>query len=627
MGDNIVNKIYIAIKGFFTFEPPELAKPFVLEESKPNDAPVKQIDGEYTKRLEELRRLIDVAKRLEIALEQAIQTLGCSVPDVRISKSLENNVVIIEKLVREIGSVRLSFDVASDPISRPISASLDENKKLLSTLYGLPENKDIVLRRFKIPGKEPKPCMLAYIDGLIDKKIVDNAILLPLMIFGHSSPAAAQDNIAQIIANEYLPSNQAKIVPMIKEAVDSINSGDTVLFIDGVAEAIVLDTRGMEHRTVGTPKLEQSVRGSQSAFVEVLRVNTGLIRGILSTSDLVTEIIEVGSRVPVKCAVMYLKSLANEQLVQEVKRRIKGISVDFIPNLGVLEQFIEDHPSIPFPQALSTERPDRTAANIVEGRVAVFVDGTPFAFIVPINFFAFFQTVEEFALKPPAGSFVRLLRLIGTLISVILPSVYLAISYFHQEALPTDMLLAIAGARERVPFPAIVEIILMEFSFELIREASIRVPGVLGSTIGIVGAIILGQAAVAANLVSPIMVVIIAITGLASYAIPDYRLAFALRLTRFGFLLLANFFGLVGVAAGMLVSTVTLCSMKSFGVPFMSPVAPKTIAGFDVVVKGTVFRQERRPDELNTQDVFRQPHISRKWAYEQPVQRKDEDEI
>jgi spore germination protein KA len=535
--------------------------------------------------------------------------------------------MIIEKINREIGTVRLSYDTSSDPISRVISVSLEENTRLLNTLYGSPENKDLVLRSFTIPGQKAKKCLLAYIDGLIDKKVIDTAILLPLMAFGHSSPDPAQENIAHTIANEYLPSNQAQVVSTINEVVQGVNGGDTALFIDGVSEAIMLDTRGMEHRTVGPPKLEQTVRGSQAAFVEVLRVNTGLIRGILQTSDLITEIIEVGNRVPVKCAVMYMKSLANDQLVQEVRRRIKGISVDFIPNLGTLEQFIEDHPSILFPQTLSTERPDRTAANIMEGRVAIIVDGAPFANIVPINFFAFFQTVEEFALKPPAGTFVRMLRLSGTLISIILPSVYLAISYFHQEALPTDMLMAIAGARERVPFPAIVEIILMEFSFELIREASIRVPGVLGSTIGIVGAIILGQAAVTANLVSPIMVVIIAITGLASYTIPDYRLAFALRLTRFGFLLLANFFGLVGVAAGMLLSTVMLCSMKSFGVPFMTPIAPKTIAGFDVVVKGPAFRQERRPDELNTKDVYRQSHISRKWINEQPVQRKDKDEV
>ena len=205
-----------------------------------------------------------------------------------------------------------------------------------------------------------------------------------------------------------------------------------------------------------------------------------------------------------------------------------------------------------------------------------------------------------------------------------LPALYLSIANFHQEALPTELLLAIAGARERVPFPAIIEILLMEFAFELIREAGLRIPGLLGSTIGIVGALILGQAAVEANLVSPIMVVVIAITGLASFTIPDYRMATALRLLRFIFLFSALVMGLVGVTLCLLLVTVVLCSMKSFGLPYLVPIGPKTMPGFDIVRRGSVFRQEMRPDELNTKDQRRQPHISRKWITEPPVGKGDE---
>ncbi|MPN15650.1 hypothetical protein SDC9_162984 [bioreactor metagenome] len=224
----------------------------------------------------------------------------------------------------------------------------------------------------------------------------------------------------------------------------------------------------------------------------------------------------------------------------------------------------------------------------------------------------------------PLADFTRLLRLLGTILSIVLPALYLSIATFHQEALPTELLLAIAGARERVPFPAIIEILLMELAFELIREAGLRIPGLLGSTIGIVGALILGQAAVEANLVSPIMVVIIAITGLASFTIPDYRLASALRILRFIFLLAASAMGLVGVSLSLLVVTVILCSMKSFGMPYLVPIGPKTMPGFDIVRRGPVFRQEMRPDALNTQDQRRQPHISRKWITEPPVGRDDE---
>lgn len=208
---------------------------------------------------------------------------------------------------------------------------------------------------------------------------------------------------------------------------------------------------------------------------------------------------------------------------------------------------------------------------------------------------------------------MRILRIAGFLLATILPSLYLAISYFHQEALPTDLVLAIAAAHERVPFPAIVEILLMELSFELIREAGTRVPGLLGSTIGIVGAIIIGQAAVAANIVSPIMVVIVAVTGLASFTITDYRLSFGIRLGRFGYLVLAATLGLVGVAAGIITSLILVCSMKSFGVPYLVPVAPKVTPGFDIVGRGPVYSQGERPDELNTLNQKRQPAVTRQW--------------
>jgi spore germination protein KA len=320
---------------------------------------------------------------------------------------------------------------------------------------------------------------------------------------------------------------------------------------------------------------------------------------------------------------MYLRSLANPILVAEVKRRIKGITTDYIASIGMLEQFIEDHPSAPLPQMLATERPDRVAASLAEGRMALFLDGTPFGHILPVSLFSFFHSGDDWSMKASAGTFMRIIRWFGTLFALILLSLYLAISYYHPEALPTELILALAAARESVPFPAFFEILMMEFSFELIREAGIRVPGVLGSTIGIVGAIILGQAAVSANLVSPIMVVIIAITGLASFAIPDYRMAFALRILRFVFLLLAATLGLVGLALGMLVLSVILCSMKSFGVPYLVPIGPKTIANFDVIARGSVFQMESRPDELNTQDPTRQPAISRSWTQEISIKKED----
>lgn len=624
MGDNSFVKMFKAVKKSLIYQPPRLPKPFVLDETA-DDKPIPfEVDPKKGLKTsaKELDSLLGYAQRLRDFMEESKKALENQ--DTSRMKDLSEEYKILENQHSDISPIRLSFDNEIKPIDRIITTSLAENEKIIKELYFLPDNKDVVIRDFIIPSEPPVKAMLVFMDGLIDKQIINLSILQPLMLDECVAKIRIGSDLLASIVDNCLPSNQAKQAVKFKEVADGLNSGDTVLFIDGVPGAAVVETKGYEHRGPERPQIEQSVRGAQAAFAEALRVNTGMIRSMLQTNDLVTEIINVGDRVPVKCAVMYLKSLANPSLVAEVTRRIKGVSTDYVTDLGILEQFIEDHPSIPFPQMLSTERVDRVTAHLVEGRVAIILDGTPFVHLVPVSFFTFFHSAEDFSLKTPIGDFMRLIRLMGTIIAVILPAVYLSISYFHQEALPTELILAIAGARERVPFPAFFEVMLMEFSFELIREAGLRIPGLLGSTIGIVGALILGQAAVSANLVSPIMVVIVAITGLASFTIPDYRLSSAFRIMRFIFLFVAAVLGLVGVAFTLIVVTVVLCSMKSFGLPYLVPIGPKTTGGFDIVRRGPVFRQEHRPDALNTQDSRRQPHISRKWIKDKPIGRGDE---
>lgn len=618
-GQGTVQKIYGQIAKRLVYQPPQSPGPFVLKETATEDGgrPSRQSPADGLQNLAgELETMLRYAKRLESFMKRAKEAVDAQ--DEAKLHQLAGEYRKLETEQQEIAPLIFSYQNQQPHSNRLISASLEENKKIVEALYHLPDNKDIVIRNFSIPGERPISAMLVFLDGMIDKKVVNLSVLQPLMMPDETAGRYFGDDLLNYIVGEVLPSDQIKQVTLFKDIAEGINSGDTALFIDGASTAALLETKGYEHRTVGRTQIEQSVRGSQAAFSETLRVNTGLIRTIFPTSDLITEIMKVGDRIPKNCAIMYLKDIANPQLVAEIKRRIQGISTDYITDTGILEQFIEDHPAIPLPQALSTERPDRAAAGLAEGKIAVILEGTPFVHILPVSFFTFFHSPEDFSLKFPAGTFMRILRLLGTLLAVTLPAGYLAISYFHQEALPTELVLAIAASREKVPFPALVEILLMEFSFELIREAGIRIPGVLGSTIGIVGAIILGQAAVAANLVSPIMVVVIALTGLASFSIPDYRMALALRMLRFLFLMLAATMGLVGLAIGLLVSTVVLCSMKSFGMPYLAPVGPQTVANPDVVVRGAVYSQERRPDDLNTQDTYRQPKVSRKWIQEEP---------
>jgi spore germination protein KA len=622
MVKNLFSTIYGLIKKQLTYQPNPGPKPFIL-----NETPTEQGSGEPTAPeapavLRQMAALLRHAQRMEKLLKRTIEELGKTKLNSEKMQDLASELEIMNKQQGEIAPLMLAYNQI-DGINRLVSASLAENHQLIRELYQLPENKDIIVRFFEIPCQPPVAALLVFIDGMIDKKVINLSILAPLMNIKAKCEQWEDGDLVQNIVSEALPSNQAKRFASFREIVSGINGGDTALFLEGATEAVLLETKGYALRTISKPQLEQSVRGSQAAFCEGFRINTGLMRTYLPTADLVTEIINVGDRVPMKCALMYLKTVANPQLVAEVKRRLQGISTDYIVDIGMLEQFLEDHPHIPFPQTLSTERPDRAAVHLTEGRVALILDGSPFAHILPVGLFTFIHSMEDFSFKTSIGTYIRLLRIAGIVLSVLLPSLYLAINYFHQEALPTELALAIASARERVPFPAVIEILLMDFSFELIREAGLRVPGLLGSTIGIVGAIILGQAAVAANIVSPIMVVIIAITGLASFAIPDYQLAIAVRIIRFVFLLLAATFGLVGLSFGVLILFTVLCSMKSFGMPYMAPMAPRTQAGLDVIIRGSVFKQERRPDELNTQDGNRQPPISRQWTQEQAVDKKE----
>lgn len=612
---NILTKNFKAIKEIVLFTPPTDPPPFVLKEAeKANNTP---LSGDIAQH----QALLRCARRLAGTIEKALVILKepCQIDKIA---ALKVEIEALEQQQTNLSPILETYSLSQSPAKNVISTSLEENRLQLENLYNLPNNKDLVFRNLTIPAKPPVRAFLAFVDGLADKNTINLSILQPLLLLGKSDKTLYQPDGLIPLIEEYLPGNQVKLAHTFGDATTSINMGDTAIFFDGIPKAVLIETKGQEHRGIDRPTLEQSVRGSQSAFTETLRVNTGLIRSLLRTSDLTTEMITVGTRSNTLCAVMYLKSIINPDLVTETKRRLQNIQIDTILEAGTLQLLLMDQPNLPFPQALSTERPDRVAAALGEGRLAILVDGSPFAIVAPINLFTLFHVSEDFSLPWVAGSFGRILRILGASITILLPAMYIAISYYHQEALPTDLILAIGGARERVPFPAIVEIVSMELAFELLREGGIRIPGMLGSTIGIVGAIILGQAAVSASIVSPITVVIIAVTGLASFATPDYSLSFALRLTRFIFEILAAMLGLVGVAGGLITIIVLLSSMKSLGVPYLTPIAPKTTAGYDIVLRGPNASQELRPDELNPKDIRRQPKVSLQWTKKAPKGKK-----
>ncbi|NLG85387.1 MAG: spore germination protein [Firmicutes bacterium] len=484
----------------------------------------------------------------------------------------------------------------------------------LKAIFVAPTNVDLVIREFDLAGG--KRAFLAYLDGLVDRKVINYAILQPLMLLiREEGPGEKKEVDLEEVEKRLLPGHQLKKVTTFGAASQEIVAGNTLVFVEGDRAALSVETKGWEHRTIGLPQTEQVVRGPQEGFVETLRANTAAIRRILRSPGLVTEIFTVGARSRTDVALMYLYEVANPKLVAEVKRRIQmiGEKIDFIGDSGSLEQLIEDHPHALIPQAIATERPDRCAAFLAEGHVVVLVGPSPYALVLPATFTIFLHTPEDYYLRWPFGTFLRLVRFLGAFITLLLPAFYIGIVNFHQEMIPTDLLLAIAAARENVPFPAIIEVFIMESSFELIREAVIRIPSVIGPTIGIVGALILGQAAVAASIVSPILIIIVAITALCSFVIPNFNAAFSLRILRFVFIALAGLFGFYGIAFGVMALSVHLVSLKSFGVPFMSPIAPYRPLNRDRITR-VGLDQPYRPWYLRPLDLIRARKGSRAWS-------------
>ncbi len=512
-----------------------------------------------------------------------------------------------------------SGESSEDETRREIHAVLRVNKKNIEQLFNMPLNKDVVVREFTLSTEPPVQSFLVFIDGMADTRLINDSILKPLMLLTNLDPGTGirPDNCANVL-QKHLPSNQVKKLTLFEDVVTQVLSGATVIFFEGSPCAVSAETKGFPYRAVDTAKTEQVVQGPQEGFVENLRSNTSLIRRIIRSEKLITEYLEVGARNNNNVAIMYLSDLTDPDLLQEVKRRIKGIKTDYVAESGILEEFIEDHPLSLMPQIIKTERPDRVSSMLLEGKVAIIVDNTPFVMLVPGLLFDLLHSSEDHYVRFPHGVWLRMIRVFAVFLTILLPAFYVAIATFHQEMIPTDLLLSIASARELVPFPTIVEILLMELSFELVREAGVRVPGIIGPTLGIVGTLILGQAAVAASIVSPILIIIVAVTGLSSYAIPNYAASFGFRFMRFFFIFLATILGFFGISSGLFVLLCLLLNMKSFGVPYLAPVAPKTAPSADIILRLPAWRQETRPDYQQPLDIRRQPKLSRVWAIKKP---------
>jgi len=496
-----------------------------------------------------------------------------------------------------------------------LGSDYKSNLNLIRKEFNYPTNTDLVIREFLINDKTK--AFLVYMEGMVDRLTVNNFILAPILRESQKFNDVKGECKLDFIIDNVLESHQVKKLSAINDVIDEILVGDTGIYADGCDYLIFCETKGFEKRSVTIPQIESVVRGPQEAFSESVRTNITLIRRIIKDKNLTTEFITVGSSNKMNVAICYLQDVINPAIVTEVKRRLNGVKTDFIGSSGMLEQLIEDTPFSIIPTVLVTERPDRTASHIAEGKLAIIVDGTPFSIVVPVTISSLFHSPEDSALRWQYGTMLRFVRIFAVFVASMLPGLYIALTTFHMEMIPTDLLIAIAKAKENVPFPTIVEVLLMEISFELIREAGIRIPGIIGNTLGIIGALILGQAAVQANIVSPVLIIIVSITGLGNFAIPNFGLAFGARLLRFIFIFAAAVLGFYGIAVAAVIVTTLQMNVKSFGVPFYS-ITPKSRKSMDVILRWPVWMQELRPDNINTLDKKNQPEISRQWTKEEP---------
>lgn len=448
---------------------------------------------------------------------------------------------------------------APSDMDRPILPDLEANKAALDEV--LRDCADAVLHPFAMG--DGRAALLIYICGLSDKAQLEKMAMEPLIQM--SSDA---DGSLSAIART-LPIADLHKAATIRELIEGIFIGMPCLLVDGQACGLILNMADWEKRGIDEPMAESVVRGPREGFGESLDVNMSLMRRRLRTPDFKMKTMTVGRLTRTRVIVCYIQSVAKDSLVQEVLSRLSRIDTDGVLESANIEELIQDSTLSPFPQLLSTERPDVCAASLMEGKAMLMVEGTPFALIAPTSLFALLQSPEDYYQRFMMGTVIRWLRYMFFLLALLFPSLYVAILTYHQEMVPTTLLLSIAKSREDIPFPALVEALLMEVSFEALREAGVRLPKQVGSAVSIVGALVIGQAATAAGLVSPPMVMVVALTGIASFMIPHYSVGISVRLLRFPVMLLAGFLGLLGLMLGVIALVIHLASLRSFGEPYL----------------------------------------------------------
>lgn len=491
---------------------------------------------------------------------------------------------------------------------RPLSVNYDDNLRTLHQVFDLCG--DVLFREFKINAEIPIRAFIVFVAELTDHEMLSDHVLKTIMqepITMLRSAKLSKANAGQVLLNRLIEVSECSTAADMLELVEKVLEGNTALVLEGSSTAIICGVRGGESRVISEPDSEPVVRGPKDGFIERIDTNMSLIRCRLKTSRLKAETFQIGLLSKTKVVVCYIKGIANDKVVEEVKLRIGRINIDNVLDSNYIEELIQDEHFSVFPLVQHTERPDKVVASLVEGRVAILVDNTPFTLIVPVTFVSLLQAAEDYYNNAVFATFVRLLRFVALNIALLLPALTVAAFSFHQGMLPSALLSTVAGSRQGLPLTTVSEVLLIEFAFELLREAGVRLPKTVGQAISTVGGLVIGQAAVSAGLVSPITVIVVSTTAVATFTIPNYAAGTAIRILRFGLIILAGFLGGVGIMLGLMVILIHLCSLRSFGIPYLSPLAPLSWGDLkDTMVRAPWWAMLMRPRLFGASEPVRQ---------------------
>ncbi|MDR6554146.1 spore germination protein [Paenibacillus qinlingensis] len=451
-----------------------------------------------------------------------------------------------------------------------ISAHLEVNKAYLTEQFS--DCSDFVMRSFIL--MDETQLLLVYLDGMTRLQGVEDNLLKPLLYNGLPQGIDRLQSLTEMFKREWLPLTDVKTDTSFADLVKHVLQGSIGILVNGEASALIAQVQGYETRGIQEPMKEATLRGSKEGFVENIRTNTTLIRRRIIHPLLKMESFTVGTYTQTEVVLTYIKGLANEKVLSEVREKLGKIELDGVIDSAYIEEWLEDSSFSIFPQIQNTERPDIVAASLVEGKLAIMTNGTPFALILPITLWSGLQSADDYFERFIFVIITRMIRYIMTFISFALPAIYVALTTFHPEMVPNYLMIGIATARENTPFPTVIEVFLMMFVFDGLQEAGVHLPNQLGPVVSIIGALVIGQAAVEAGIISTPIIIVISLTGVAAYTIPRYSATLPFRLIRYLMLGISGMLGFVGFAFGIIFLLIHLVSLESFGTPYLSPVAP-----------------------------------------------------